>query len=235
MAERKYFVVSEYNDTNMFVEERTAEFKWHSGFAISQKQKSILEFHNAIAKEYPSEEILEISSKSINPFGVALSAFNLMITHKKSGNVFSVESAFQSSKVFQYGGPYVDLLEKNSKEAKKDERLRNSGKLICFKFYKTTWKLEPKTSFYDWLYINAVAQNDELRKEILKYKIFTDIEFNHNKSINCQARAAALYVSLFNVGLLKTALESLQAYHDVISTGKHVTNSDNEQLNFFDQ
>lgn len=49
--------------------------------------------------------------------------------------------------------------------------------------------------FYDFLYFRALSENfsqNEL-KNLLKFSIFTDIEFNHQKSINCQARSCAFY------------------------------------------
>ena len=49
--------------------------------------------------------------------------------------------------------------------------------------------------FYDYLYFRALGENfsqDEL-KILLNFDIFTDIEFNHKNSINCQARTCALY------------------------------------------
>lgn len=55
--------------------------------------------------------------------------------------------------------------------------------------------------FYDFLYFRALLENfsqSEIR-QILQYNIFTDIEFNHKVSINCQARSCALYCyALFN-------------------------------------
>lgn len=82
---------------------------------MTQKQKSILSLHKNFLEKYPQRRILEISTKSNNELGVKLSAFNLMIhTNERA---FSVESAFQSSKVFENGGPYTDLLNKSSKEA----------------------------------------------------------------------------------------------------------------------
>ena len=61
---------------------------------------------------------------------------------------------------------------------------------------------EPKTAFYDWLYLTALRQNPERAAVLLEYDGFTDIEFNPQKSLNCQAKAAALYVSLCRNGLL---------------------------------
>lgn len=63
--------------------------------------------------------------------------------------------------------------------------------------------LNPKTIFYDWLYINAVLENPLLAAELLKYNAFTDIEFNPEKSINCQAKAAALFVALSRKGKIE--------------------------------
>ena len=48
--------------------------------------------------------------------------------------------------------------------------------------------------FYDFIYISAVKQSlatDEIHA-ISNYNYFTDIEFNPTKSINTQARAAAM-------------------------------------------
>jgi hypothetical protein len=36
----------------------------------------------------------------------------------------------------------------------------------------------------------------------MKYDSFTDIEFNPNKSINCQARAASMFVGISKAGLM---------------------------------
>lgn len=63
----------------------------------------------------------------------------------KNNKEFSVETAFQSSKVFESGGPFLDLYEKTQKEAKKDLRIKSSGKLLYFQFSDRRWELEPKT------------------------------------------------------------------------------------------
>ena len=41
-----------------------------------------------------------------------------------------------------------------------------------------------------------------------KYAGFTDVEFNPHRSINCQARSAALFLSLMKRGDLENALHS---------------------------
>ncbi len=79
-----------------------------------------------------------------------------------NGKEFSVESAFQASKVFEKGYPYKDLLNVTSRQAKKDERLKNSGRIIKFFINGLTFQTESKTYFYNWLYINTLNLYDEL-------------------------------------------------------------------------
>lgn len=235
MAIRPVFVSTTNFDDEILIK-MNVDFEWFPGFSVSQKQKSIVSMHEQIKKKKPDYRVLEISSKSSNDLGVQLSAFNLMI-HTKNEKSFSVESAFQGSKVFAEGGPFTDLLLKNSREAKKDGRLKSSGQLVSFKYLNRTFPLEPKTFFYNWLYINALSMNEDLAKKILNYNAFTDIEFNPQKSINCQAEAAALYVSLNNRGLLKSSLDSIDnfkknIYREIPDPPKKIEKY--KQLNFFD-
>ena len=203
MAKRPVF----YSINNSpYYQAEYVDFKYYSGFSFMQKQKSIRSLHERYYDLHPDRKVLETSSKSTSQLGVQLSAFNLMIyTSKRS---FSVECAFQGSKVFELGGPYTELLNVSSNEAKKDKRLRESGRLIGFNYFGIGFPLEPKDYFYNWLYINALSKNMVLAKEILAYDSFTDIEFNPEKSINCQAKAAAIYTGLCRNKNLNKALKS---------------------------
>ncbi|MEX5443988.1 hypothetical protein WCE14_11540 [Acinetobacter schindleri] len=215
MAKRPVFIANSIGST--LVDTRMIDFQYYSGFAVVQKQKSINSLHQSIRESLNIQNILEVSSKSESDLGIALSAFNLMMFDKKSQKNFSVECAFQSSKVFEYGGPFLDLLNVTSREAKKDERLKMSGQLKKFSFYGIDWGLEPLTAFYDWLYINALKFNSQYHSELLEYEAFTDIEFNPEKSINCQAYSIAMFVSLFKRNLLdkiRDPKEFLKFYSD---------------------
>jgi len=205
------------------VEEMMLDFKWHPGMSASQKKKSVIELHK-VATDKGFSNILEISSKSEFELGIQLSAFNLMIVTKKDKKSFTVETAFQGSKVFQGGGPYRDLFGLDSRAAKKDIRLRESGNLVKFSFFTHEFPLIPRTYFYDWLYINALIQNQSLASEVLAYDCFSDIEFNPKKSINCQAHAVALYVSLKKLNLLDKALESPGSF--LLHCQSHYQNQD---------
>lgn len=224
MATRIYFM-STPHEPKIF-KEKYCDFKYHSGFAISQKHKNIIEFHAEILKKEPNAKLLEVSTKSKDEIGIRLSAFNLKYYHKAYDEWFPLENIFQSSKVFEGGGPYRDLLHVSPKDAKRDDRLQSSGKLIHFDFNSKIWDLNPKSMFYDWIYMRALSENKKISEEILKYNCFTDIEFNHNKSINSQARSAAIFVSLSKLNILNKALEDIDFLRGIYSETR------TEQLTF---
>jgi hypothetical protein len=212
MTNRPFFIPS-INKENL-VETQTVEFKWFSGFAKTQKQKSVISFHENISKEFKFNRILEISTKSESNLGIKLSAFNLKIKFKKKK--YFLESLFQGSKIFSNQGPNEDIYEKSSIDAKKDKRIKRSD-LKEFSFFGEKFSLE--FDFYSWLYFIALNQNKKLKTEILNYEAFTDIEFNPEKSLNCQAYSAALYSSMvknkilvndkeYDIGELKNLMPS---------------------------
>jgi len=213
VAKRPIFVPT--NSKKKLFEEIEIDFKYYNGFSVSQKSKCITSLHeNAAEKGY--KNILEVSTKSSEKIGHRLSAFNLMIETDNYG-IISIESAFQGSKVFENGGPYHDIYTKDSLSAKRDERLKASGDLQCFEFEGETWELEPKSAFYDWIYIKALLPHiDYIKKNLLKYDAFSDIEFNPKKSINCQARTCAILVSLIKMDLLDKAVKSPAEFKRIV-------------------
>jgi len=213
MAKRPIFLSAEKIDH--FVDEIQVDFKWNPGFAAIQKKKNIEALHKG-AKNKGLFPLLEVSTKSEELLGRRLSAFNLKI-NTKIGEI-SIESAFQGSKVFEKGGPFKDIYEKDSKNAKKDYRIRESGQLVGFDFFGQDWPLTPKTAFYDWLYLSALQPHQDFLTRLFEYKGFTDIEFNPSKSINCQARTCALLVSLLKLDSLNDALRSQKDFIDMVSS-----------------
>ena len=193
-------------------------FKWYPGFSKEQKQKSIEDLHFQFLKENITDQILEVSSKSVKVIGVKSSAFNLKIS-TMNGNVFSVEQLFQSSKVYQKAGNQNYLLEKgyNAKEMKqKIRKIDNHDQMTKYSSFGHDLPLEPKNLFYNWLYVNALYRNPDIASEILKYEAFTDIEFNPKRSFNCQAEACAIYVSLFKREYLQKALKSVDNFKKIV-------------------
>ncbi len=213
MAQRPVYIPM---NCTPFVKTENVEFKFFPGFSEIQKMRNIKGLHTAFLAKNPDLRLLEISSKSSVPLGIKLSAFNLQILLPKSGKRVSVESAFQSSKIFVGGKQFVDLLYKPSRDAKRDPRLRESGSLEAFRFFNYEFPLEPKTYFYDWLYINALYRQKNLAEEILNYDAFTDIEFNQKKSLNCQAKAAAIFVSLARAKLIDDAVLDKEKFLEIV-------------------
>ena len=224
MANRPIFIPN--FDGFPFVKEIPIEFEWYPGFAKVQAQKSILSLHQEASQSEGIAPILEISSKSTEPLGVALSAFNLSLT--KEGSRLSVECAYQGSKVFKNGGPYSDLYSVSSRDAKIDERLRTSGDFIGYKFFEEEFPSKPITAFYDWLYLTALSQNTEIAEKLLEFRGFSDIAFNPKKSLNCQARSAALFVSLHHRSLIHQASDD-QDFFIALITNKDMSSTTSEK------
>ena len=197
------------------VDEVEIDFEWSSGFAAVQKKKNVAALHE-VARKRGLHPLLEVSTKSEELLGQRLSAFSLEL-ETEMGSI-SIEAAFQGSKVFEHGGPYTDIYGKDSRGAKKDPRIRESGRLIGFSYFGQEWPLIPKTAFYDWLYLTALRPHQEFLGKLLEYKGFTDIEFNPRKSINCQGRTCAMLVSLLRLDSLDQALRSQRDFIDMVSS-----------------
>lgn len=231
MASRPVFIP--LRTDKLLVETKMVEFTWFPGMHFSQKQKSIKSLHDEASHKLGLSRILEISTKSPEQLGVSLSAFSLFFTSKEIEKEYFLESIYQSSKVFENGGPFRDIRDKKPIDAKRDTRLKSSGRLIKFNSARVDWELEPKTAFYDWLYLNTIHSRSNLSEEIMQYDAFTDIEFNPQKSVNCQAYSAALFVALNARGLVTTALTSKQMFLATLSEfepGETQAQSDNISL-----
>ena len=130
-------------------------FEFASGFAISQKRKNINSFHEEIKKD-GIVNVLEVSRKNENEIGILLSAFNLMLTIENKK--YPVECIYQSSKRFgdvQYNEcQYMDPAE--AKKYIKEKVENNNLCLTEFRFANKSFSLNPKSMFYDYLYIYSI-------------------------------------------------------------------------------
>lgn len=194
MANRPVFIL---NNSAPYFRKIDIEFEYASGFALVQKQKNINNLHKDFLTLYPNHKILEVSTKSPDILGIQLSAFNLelSINYQK----YPVEILYQASKVYNSDIDNNIILKMQPNEAKNFlKEINDKYTLKEFIFNGISFPLEPKTYFYNWLYINALMRNKELIQEILDcgYNAFTDIEYNPKKSINCQAQALAIGISL---------------------------------------
>ena len=231
MAKRPIFI-AEVNGSNL-VRVQSVDFTWYAGMAMSRRQLSMRSLHEAAQALHPDAKILEVSRMSDEPLGKQLSAFNLTIKHPEQHRYVPLECAFQASKVFERGGPFLDLIDARPADAKRDERLQSSGRLTGFRFFDEEWPKEPLTAFYDWIYINAMRQKTDLAEAVSRYDIFTDIAFNPEKSINCQAGAVALFVALVRRGKLESALSSREAFLNVERTATARDDANGTQRSLF--
>jgi len=249
-AKRPFFAAKSKDKEGCIYFEKEVEFDWHKGMSWQVRQRSSLEMAQVIGGMYPKAKgrILEVSTKSSNyELGFALSAMNLMYTDFETQEIHPIENWFQSSKQFlrqgEVFGPYAELLNVNPKIAKRfvnsnldkkiseqyeDDPLFNliqseikGAVLSSFVFLGKSYKTEPKSGFYDYIYSKALNQNQELANAIKEYTVFTDIEFNPIMNgrvvrYNTQARACAIFVALSKKGILNLALEDFDSFIECV-------------------
>ena len=190
-------------------------FQWFPGFAKVQQAKCLRALQGAIAQSGLAERPLEISTRSNDPYGVALSALNLEL-----GGI-PVERHYQAAKVYPNNlGPnpqWLTLPEDDLKAEMREFKARVAQQalpLLAFRHNGCDWPLTPPHAFYDWLYCRALMENPRLAAALLGHDGFTDLAFNPKRSFNSQAYAAALYVSLHAFGCLEEALaEASHFFH----------------------
>jgi hypothetical protein len=127
-----------------------------------------------------------------------------------------LESVYQGSKVFDTCGPSPRIFGYEPREAKRYVRELDCGRLIGFELEGRRYPLVPKNAFYDWLYIRALAKHVDWINENVSYDAYTDIEFNPEKQINCQARAFAEYKSLAAKSELDAAVRDFKYFASML-------------------
>lgn len=189
------------------VRQEPIAFQWVPGFAKAQQAKCLRSLQSAIAQSALAAHPLEISTRSNDPYGVALSALNLELEG------LPVELHYQAAKVYPDGlGPHPQWL--TMAEAERKAEMREVKTLVAQRALPLTafyhagrfWPLNPPHAFYDWLYCRALQTNPTLAAELLTHDGFTDLAFNPTRSFNSQAYAAAFYASLHAFGCLTEAL-----------------------------
>ena len=202
MAEKMVFIS---DGKNPFYE-KLVIYTFVPGFAPTQRKKNVSNLNEALSKTFPSLRVLEISTKSDSELGRQLSAFNLKLNGK------FVETIFQSSKVFADGNQYEFLIDKKPIEAKRFIQNLPKQEITKFRFNGIDYPTNPKSMFYDYIYIHALKNNPDLSSQLINYDIFTDIEFNHKKSISCQARACAIYSYLLKTGRVDEYINDIELF-----------------------
>lgn len=194
--------------TNNGVEGKIYNFEWFMGLALSQLRKSIRSLHDEIRKS-GIQKVLEVSRKSEDPIGNKLSAFNLMV--EVNGIKSSVESLYHGSKVFNENIKFEECNDMKPGDSRKyiHELIKKDSLILTgFEFNGLLFTLSTKSMCYDYIYILGLVQNKEVGDQLIKYDCFTDIVFNQNKSVACQARTCAMYKYLRENNLIDKYLNN---------------------------
>ena len=206
-----------------FYEQIDVSIDWFGGFALSQKRKCEIGLHMNFNAAYPNIRALEVSSSSLMSLGARLSARNL--SKRTLRGVSSVESSFQSSRIYSDGnqtvGPFPKYLFLPGKECKALVKQASLG-MHSYQYYfdgMTFYAPNHHISlFYDFLYLNALLEpeNQEVKNELLSsdYMAFSDLA---TKSLNCQARSAAIFRGLVMAGLIDE-VKDYETYHKLFLT-----------------
>ena len=207
-----------------FYRQIDVSFCYFGGFALSRKRKCELSLHMNYNAQYPDTKALEVSSAGLRSLGAKLSAMHLSKLTERG--VTSVESAFQSSRIYSDGvrtvGPFPEYTFLPGKECKKIVK-QASSRMHSYQysfdgmtFYAPVYHI---SLFYDFLYLNALLEpeNQAVKEELLSsdFMAFTDLA---TLSLNSQARSAAIFRGLVMAGLIDE-VRDYRTYLGLFRTG----------------
>lgn len=189
MADRHFWTIVDNK-----IAKGSIRFKWEAGTSIAQKKRCCRNLHNVI--DFHCElSPLDISRGSTSSLGESLSAFNLTWKGKP------VECWYQGSKVFSNAGAMHKLYNVNAATAKNAVKASGLGRLVGFNLDGAEFPMEPKTAFYDLLYLCALREKFGDSLELSAYDCFTDIMATTD-TLACQARTVCEYKLLQNTANL---------------------------------
>ena len=236
------------SEDTAYYSEIPIEFTWHMGMSWQVRQRSSQSLRENILAKHPDLKIIEVSTASDDyELGKRLSALNLTLRVESPDMTICeipVENIFQGSKLYNGDDyPHTELFHRSAKEAKRfsKEMQANKRTVIGFEYAGTEFDTFPYSAFYDWIYIMALHQHQDLAEQILNYDTFTDIHFNQKVAysssgpFNCQARALAIYVSLHRRKALDKYLQNPDQFkHEIYSElYNRQRSTDQAQLSLF--
>ena len=151
--------------------------------------------HRSPAGPPANMRILEISSRSDEPLGRALSAMNLRAAGSDGNRRLPVESVYQAAKCYGHNGPDEQPIPNGFDAKRRDKERRNAGSLRGFQHEGTFWPAASGSAFYDREWIKAAAAAGATR-ELARYDAYSDQFHRPGAAVACQARSAAMLAGL---------------------------------------
>ena len=185
MAERNFWTI-----VNGRIAKGLISFHWEPGISTAQKRRSCVNLHSAL-DFHCDLHALDISSASTEELGVALSAFNL------EWKGIPIECWYQGSKVYSDGKLNHHLYKVTSLDAKLASK--NKGPVTAFNLQGREFPTDPRTVFYDYLYLLGMCDTYGHDLDLSKYDCFTDVQAVIDIDA-CQARAVCMYKLLQQQG-----------------------------------
>ncbi len=71
---------------------------------------------------------------------------------------------------------------------------------------------DPQGTYFDYLFLTALAASPGTAEELAPYDAFTDVAFNPEKKSHTAARAAAIFTALTRLGVLAEAIKDYDAF-----------------------
>ena len=209
MARRMVFFVKDGK-----VERKKIKFKGIPGKSEDVLNNNVKRLHSKL-----TQRALEVSRYSQDPLGIKMDRRALYIQPNYAGGIY-LESFYQGSKIFENGGPHRHWVFLSPIDVLDDKRLENSGQIVRYwSLFEHEYWYESE-HYFDYHYIKACVRS--LSKydleELLKYEVFTDIEYNPNKEDITPAIAAALlkllYIKIGYDGLQRLDKKSFISYYN---------------------
>ena len=208
MAKRLYFIPkSSYQG---LIVEKTVYFPEIRGERAHSMKKTLETMLHVIRAKESGGEILEVSPYG-NAVGKACTPWLLKLKGE-DGVAYPVAALYEVAKVYEEGGPYEDLKSKRPDEILGDQRHRQAGSLMGFHFEHEAFTTNPRHKFFDYLYIRALKDREDLHEELLKAEILTDVTYQMSSMYLSPARSVSYFISLYKEGLLDKVLSSSEEF-----------------------
>lgn len=174
---------------------------------LERQRREVDSLHERFKYYRPDFKMLEISSISREPLGVAVSAANL---RDPRGNL--TEAVYLGSRVYEQGQLEHLYHASSTVEAMRITKASEHNMFSSYNWYGKAVPTNPLTLMKYWIWCDAVYNQKDLMNQIVEYDAFTNYFCNTSKDyFGTYPEAAALFVTLYRNGILDTAMDSVES------------------------